>query len=448
VRVGDQPWRSVTPGAQVDLELPLDEGERAVVLEARWGAWSARRATLVRCAPLREASRPPPPAEIPSFLSYDPELRLFRNTRDGSLLFWVPPAPGAAPRSGVFMGVHAVSRDRYLRFARAVGREVTGSKEPSPEPVVDVSWYDASAYCRWAGGRLPSQQDWDRAAKGLRPSQAGRGQQLSPRRRRAREWVQDWLDPPPPSGTRRKVFRRTRASASQGDLGTLVGAQPESEDPYHLDGETGFRLCVPLEPAPTPSADLDLLYPSLRQPGLYVISDSITIRSGEVATIPAGALVEFEPGGRILVHGELEGRGDPSAPIQLRQRQSASAPPLELDGGTLALRHCRLLGLSGGPVEALRAINEARVDLADSIFVRCSSTALLLQDSNAKLRRVSFEECSHPQRVGGAIQAIRARLELSECSFSGPAGFADITTKGSELVGLVAGPRPVVKQQR
>ena len=114
----------------------------------------------------------------------------YRWTKDGAIMVYVPAGPfpmgsqgGAADErpvhtvhlSAFYIDQHEVSWARYQRSGLPVSETSTSRvRQPRPpdwgivpeQPALNVSWNDAVTYADWAGKRLPTEAEWEKAARG------------------------------------------------------------------------------------------------------------------------------------------------------------------------------------------------------------------------------------------------------------------------------------------
>ena len=118
---------------------------------------------------------PPPPPTPPSGMVYVPGGKFVMGNNGSDIPAEKPEHEVTLP--GFFIDTYEVTVGDYYQFIRAANRPAPGSwpetwkqgqfsPEEAKRPVTDVTWFDARDYARSVDKRLPSEQEWEYAARG------------------------------------------------------------------------------------------------------------------------------------------------------------------------------------------------------------------------------------------------------------------------------------------
>jgi formylglycine-generating enzyme required for sulfatase activity len=184
------------------------------------------------------------------------------------------------------MDMFEVTNADFAKFVEATGYQTEAEKAGEAgwrayaegkdnHPVVKVSWNDADAYCRWAGKRLPTEAEWEKAAKGKEGFIYPWGNEWDPAKANTKEsgfrgtvavgsfadgaspygvldmagnvweWVADWYQPYPNSTYQSDYFgerfKVTRGGGWFQEEKLVTTSNRSATDPRAANDDLGFR---------------------------------------------------------------------------------------------------------------------------------------------------------------------------------------------------------------
>jgi serine/threonine protein kinase len=166
------------PGAALELSLRSPHAGRTTWRVAlRKPSFSASLDVECPDIPRWYLELPEPPPLLPG-LEPGETPGDYLNEVDESLMRWIPPGkamaavPGEVGEVEVSTGFYIGKFEITTAQVRAYRRWLTKVKLPKGQqgrPAAHQSFHDATRYCRWAGGRLPTISEWNLAALGEPP---------------------------------------------------------------------------------------------------------------------------------------------------------------------------------------------------------------------------------------------------------------------------------------